>query len=295
MKNVTCTQCGTLFGVKPYIAARGGNHFCTQQCYGLWQTANLRPVSTSRVPVACVTCRVVVSKQPNQVKANNFCGRSCYAAWRSSGRWCGANNPAWLGGHTEYRGPNWRKQSAAVRKRDGNTCQGCGVVSPSLPVHHKRPFRLFADYRDANRDDNLTTLCPPCHSRAEVKFWKDHPDVAAMYPLLAPAMKACAKCDADFIPNSWRAVLCVGCCSAKCGHCGNSFYSRRATSRVIKYCSKPCRNAAIATKAGLCIDCGGSCHKGAVRCKPCDTAWYRSGRAGKKRGRHQISPLATNS
>jgi DEAD/DEAH box helicase domain-containing protein len=34
-------------------------------------------------------------------------------------------------------------------------------------VHHKIPFRAFPSYKEANRLDNLTTLCRNCHRRAE--------------------------------------------------------------------------------------------------------------------------------
>ncbi|MBC7251513.1 MAG: DEAD/DEAH box helicase [Anaerolineae bacterium] len=76
-----------------------------------------------------------------------------------------------------YRGPNWETQRRLARQRDGFRCQHCGA--PEKPhrqhdVHHLRPFREFNyvpgqndAYLQANRLENLITLCRGCHLRAE--------------------------------------------------------------------------------------------------------------------------------
>ena len=91
---------------------------------------------------------------------------------RESGMW--TNDP------NDY-GPNWPKIREAVRKRDQFKCQVCGAGEPdpstSLKarqheVHHRIPFRSFIrdgviDREQANRLENLTTLCPSCHKKVE--------------------------------------------------------------------------------------------------------------------------------
>ncbi len=74
-------------------------------------------------------------------------------------------------------GPSWPKQRDAARARDGYRCAVCGA--PERPgrqhdVHHKKPFRQFGYVRgendrhiEANRLDNLVTVCPACHTRIE--------------------------------------------------------------------------------------------------------------------------------
>lgn len=76
----------------------------------------------------------------------------------------------------EY-GPNWTVQRQAALERDGNRCRTCGAEprpGQGLHVHHIRPFREYGyvpgqneAYRLANVLDNLVTLCPACHRRAE--------------------------------------------------------------------------------------------------------------------------------
>lgn len=80
---------------------------------------------------------------------------------RQSGLW---NNDA-----NNY-GPNWPRIRKLVLQRDGYICQSCGSPEREKPlhVHHKIPLRSFSSVDHANQMDNLVTLCPACHHRAEL-------------------------------------------------------------------------------------------------------------------------------
>jgi len=77
---------------------------------------------------------------------------------------------------TDY-GPDWPAQRAAALARDGYRCRHCGMPEREghpLEVHHIVPFATFGYipgvndlHRLANRLENLITLCPSCHRRAE--------------------------------------------------------------------------------------------------------------------------------
>jgi DEAD/DEAH box helicase domain-containing protein len=74
-------------------------------------------------------------------------------------------------------GPNWSAQRDAARARDGYTCRHCSAPEREgrqHDVHHVTPFRAFGYvpgvndlYKLANQLENLITLCPVCHRRAE--------------------------------------------------------------------------------------------------------------------------------
>ena len=74
-------------------------------------------------------------------------------------------------------GPNWPAQRDKARKRDRQRCRTCSAPEREdrqHDVHHIRPFREFGyvpgeneAYLQANALDNLITLCPLCHRRAE--------------------------------------------------------------------------------------------------------------------------------
>jgi DEAD/DEAH box helicase domain-containing protein len=79
---------------------------------------------------------------------------------QETGMW--SNNP------NNY-GPTWKNQKDLARQRDGFSCQVCGRPEGDQAhhVHHKTPFRQFSSLSEANRLDNLITLCPSCHRKAE--------------------------------------------------------------------------------------------------------------------------------
>jgi DEAD/DEAH box helicase domain-containing protein len=82
-------------------------------------------------------------------------------------------------------GPNWQAQRQQALARDHHRCRTCGAAGEELSasgksdrsglhVHHIRPFREYGyvpgqndHYRRANVLENLVTLCPTCHRRAE--------------------------------------------------------------------------------------------------------------------------------
>ena len=81
----------------------------------------------------------------------------------------------WTNAPNDY-GPDWPKLRERVRARDGYRCQVCGALEANgrqHDVHHKIPFRTFRGEHgqvlreQANRMENLVTLCPTCHHQAE--------------------------------------------------------------------------------------------------------------------------------
>jgi DEAD/DEAH box helicase domain-containing protein len=76
---------------------------------------------------------------------------------------------AWSSDPNDY-GPGWNNLREVVRRRDGYRCQICGTPETSgrqHDVHHKVPFKFFTSAAEANRMENLITLCPADHRKAE--------------------------------------------------------------------------------------------------------------------------------
>lgn len=75
------------------------------------------------------------------------------------------------GGAVVRRGQSWGIQRKAARERDHYRCLGCGIteakLGKKLSVHHVIPFRRFATHAEANRLENLVSLCQSCHMRLE--------------------------------------------------------------------------------------------------------------------------------
>jgi DEAD/DEAH box helicase domain-containing protein len=105
---------------------------------------------------------------------------------------------AWSNDPNDY-GPGWGKIRERVRARDGYKCQVCGTPESGRQhdVHHKVPFRAFPSREEANRLDNLITLCPSCHKKAEenVRIRSGLAGLAYVLGNLAPLFLMCDSSD----------------------------------------------------------------------------------------------------
>jgi DEAD/DEAH box helicase domain-containing protein len=139
---------------------------------------------------------------------------------RETGNW--SNDP------NDY-GPEWKKIRERVRARDGYKCQVCGAPESirEHDVHHKTPFRAFLrsakspDFAEqhqemlqsareqANRLENLTTLCSSCHKKAEqnVRIRSGLGGLGFVLGNLAPLFLMCDPRDlGTFTDPAWSAV-----------------------------------------------------------------------------------------
>ena len=130
---------------------------------------------------------------------------------RAAGNW--TNDP------NDY-GPGWNSLRDAIRRRDGYRCQVCGAAESGNRqhnVHHKVPFRQFistvnkvpGSYGEANRMDNLITLCPSCHRKAEtnLRMKSGLTGLAAVLGQLAPLFLMCDSRDLGVYPDPSSTVF----------------------------------------------------------------------------------------
>jgi DEAD/DEAH box helicase domain-containing protein len=113
----------------------------------------------------------------------------------------------WNSDQNEY-GPEWDKIRQRVLNRDGHRCQVCGAADSvrSLHAHHIQPFRSFTNLESANQTQNLISLCPTCHRKAEasVRIRSGMAGLSYILHSLAPLMLMCDGEDIDvhYDPNS---------------------------------------------------------------------------------------------
>jgi DEAD/DEAH box helicase domain-containing protein len=117
------------------------------------------------------------------------------------------------------RGSNWGEQRQRARARDGFRCRHCGVgerEGRAHDVHHIQPFRTFGyvrgqneRYLEANRLDNLVTLCRSCHRRVEVDRFVQGTLSGLAYALrhLAPLYLMCDPRDIGVVSETRSALL----------------------------------------------------------------------------------------
>jgi DEAD/DEAH box helicase domain-containing protein len=106
----------------------------------------------------------------------------------------------WKSDPIDY-GPNWIRQRNLARQRDEFHCQICGISEGTVShhVHHKIPFRTFTSYEVANQLENLVTLCPTCHRKAEtaVRMRTGLSGLSYVLQNIAPLFVMCDIADLD--------------------------------------------------------------------------------------------------
>ena len=137
-----------------------------------WREAGKRRAGIPRKELVTWTCEVcgrsrsLMRGQLAPARKLRFCSPDCANKGLQ-----GVGNPSWRGGHPEYYGPDWRPLQRHARKLDGYVCQRCGLsqtdVGRALDVHHVQPVSSFSEVNDANRIENVRTLCHDCHMLVE--------------------------------------------------------------------------------------------------------------------------------
>ena len=133
----------------------------------------------SKTQVQCCVCNKTfahIRRKGDKEPDNYFCGRQCRQRWAEE-------TPSFAvsleGRGSRHRGADWSIQSRRARERDQFCCQVCGVseeeLGRNLDVHHKIPYSSFQSNAEANKLENLISVCPSCHGRLEAQLRRDLP------------------------------------------------------------------------------------------------------------------------
>jgi len=85
-----------------------------------------------------------------------------------------------------YLSAAWSLLKRRIKKRDNYSCQACGKQfswkSPGMTIHHIRPRELFQLvgsqlHPEADREENLVTLCRGCHQKTHAGQFPQFLDV----------------------------------------------------------------------------------------------------------------------
>lgn len=175
----TCGICGDEF---EYYPSEKAGRYCPS-CVSEESWQDTPTVAGSDNPhwgggkqtVDCVICGETVERWPSEATGITVCSDTCRREWLSEA-FSGADHPNWKGGGNIKYGPGWSRTRRRALERDDHTCQHCGTTAAEIgrnpDVHHLVPVRWFvdaADYSlaDAHSLDNVISLCPRCHRKAE--------------------------------------------------------------------------------------------------------------------------------
>lgn len=150
--NRSCKNCGEEFEIVESMLKYQRGEYCSNECYSKDHTHE-------RV---CQNCGEQFEIKQSRIEEGGgvFCSMDC-----QYNEYTGPNHPQWSGGR-QYYGPNWSDKRDQILERDNHQCQSCGSDN-ELHIHHITPLSSFEGYEEANRTDNLITLCAGCHASVE--------------------------------------------------------------------------------------------------------------------------------
>ena len=174
-----CSNCGKIMRHKPSHFKGKKNPCCSRKCLAEYQRKVRKTAFNHRrtsIECECDYCGKIISRQPHRLLQykHKFCSHECRGNWMSQTQ-NGSKNPAWIDGRSSSysRGSDWKQIKKAIRKRDGYTCQLCGIKQSCLPnaldVHHIERYSDFPEHdkAKANSTRNLISLCRSCHIQVE--------------------------------------------------------------------------------------------------------------------------------
>lgn len=155
-----CPVCDKAYYVPPSRLAKGRGSFCSRECSSTGRSTILR----------CVICDKDFHRQNNAIQDDrNYCSHACYGAGRSKFL-AGENATAYIDGRSmKYGSREWKIARAAAKERDGGACQDCGKKEGRIDVHHIREIKEFELRAEADKLENLVTLCRRCHEKRHHK------------------------------------------------------------------------------------------------------------------------------
>ena len=174
---VNCEYCGSEVVKSDFEIERSNNNFCSLACHSKWMKSELHGEKhplykpDSHEIRECEYCGSEFKHKIKKHAVGRFCSRVCKDSHLST--LPPEKTPNWKGGDSQESinyGPSWKKQREKAKERDSYTCQDCGVAESEVDyfdVHHIQPFRTFNDHINANRLNNLISLCRACHHKWE--------------------------------------------------------------------------------------------------------------------------------
>lgn len=178
-----CVNCGKEVHRPPADLAHNEHTLCSDECQAEWQSGRNSGelnyfYEGAKRAIECEWCGDKFEAYESHSDRRRFCSIECRSEYQSENI-VGEDHPRWKGGAISY-GPNWQSQRRSALERDDFECAVCGISNADhqeeygmeLSVHHITPARKFIDkgeidYENANRINNLITLCRTHHREWE--------------------------------------------------------------------------------------------------------------------------------
>lgn len=195
---IKCEVCGKEIYIRPSHYKREKHHFCSRECFGIWERGENNPVwkNNNKKCLYCgknfkpkkhsqqfcnMKCMVDYWKE-KRISTCIICGKTFVRTLSQSGKFCsrkcadvfhsiettGVKNPNWRGGLSKAPYPITfnKKLKKKIKKRDKHKCRLCGISEKEILKKGKGHGLAIhhIDYdKSNNQENNLISLCNKCH------------------------------------------------------------------------------------------------------------------------------------
>ena len=180
---IECYLCGDTHEMIEWVADENPRNFCSDECRNEWlsefRSGDDNPAKRDEVreKISESLTGIERSEEFKQKVSEAMRGREI--EWKDKiSEPTGSDHPNWKDEATangplppELYGDNWEESRREALERDDYDCRICGDEA-QLNVHHIKGVREFDNPDEANRLENLVTLCVSCH--AKVHSSEDH-------------------------------------------------------------------------------------------------------------------------
>jgi 5-methylcytosine-specific restriction endonuclease McrA len=195
LRILTCKYCGRTRRVLKSEEDKGMyKEYCSFRCRKSALSLG------NKITFTCLVCGRIKSTYQNPSKSYKYCSKECYNKFKGKDsrilicKYCGKEKvikkvDSDRGHYKEYcsqacrnavlgkinnqrRGGAWQVRRLQALERDKNTCRLCNNAT-AIHVHHIIPFRDFESGKEANKLNNIISLCDKCHKltyRNEYEF-----------------------------------------------------------------------------------------------------------------------------
>lgn len=177
--NTECDICGTEFYKRPKDKEKTDSDFCSQECMAenrsnRYAGSKNPNYSGGMETTECENCGE--SFQHKKSVTRRYCDRKCMGEGYTGGPHSRVEED-----NVRYYGPNWQAKRRQRVIEDCGRCVICGMsdsahhknIGTGLHVHHVKPIANYqnengtVDWVEANKIENLITMCWKCHQKWE--------------------------------------------------------------------------------------------------------------------------------
>lgn len=211
-----CEWCDDSYKIDPHAADE--SRFCSQECHGAWQKANLTGEKhhnwKGKVTIECDECNDEFDVTPSKGEERRFCSQDCWNTWRSKNI-RGEDHPSWKGGKVTLE------------------CEVCGDEFQVRASHADDRRACSWECKGAWRSEGFTGEDHPRWKEKQTLECDFCGEEYTVEPHREDETRFCSE-------ECWEDYISVERTVVECDHCDDEFTIPATKAEQRRFCSQKC-------------------------------------------------------